>query len=94
MIPVLNEGTIRVCNVFQVVKFDKWYDPEGLDIPDNYRVVAEGDFEFCHDWLEDMHYDMKESKYSDVQSYDGDTLQLYYPYSQKRVTYKIIRKGE
>ncbi len=75
----------------QIVKTDKWWDPEGLDIPnDSKQVIFEGSLNKCGKWLGAKYSNAKQDRDIAVRSYTpNEYLELYYFNSQSKECYTI-----
>jgi len=75
----------------QIIETDKWWDPEGLDTPeDSGRVIFDGSIEKCGRWLESKYNNAKRDRDIAVRSYTpNEYLELYYFNSQSKVCYTI-----
>ena len=76
----------------KIVETSKWWDPEGLDIPEDAgRVCMQGTMSQCAKWLADKCNEAKQDDFISVREYTpGKTLQLYYFNSQSKVNYVLV----
>ena len=79
---------------YWVIKTSEWWDPEGLNIPnDKYSIWFGGSEEECKSWLKDKYQkSLDDKEYCDVEKYeDGKYLTVYYPHAVARATYTVTK---
>ena len=84
---------------FCVIKTSDWYDPEGLNIPDDGKVVFSGTLDECSDWLTDKYWNAKTQKETAKHRWDIDeivedykphnSLVIYYPHAIAKAYFTI-----
>lgn len=84
---------------FCVIKTSDWYDPEGLDIPDDGKVVFSGTFNECSDWLTNKYWDAENQKETAKNQWDiravvedykpHNSLAIYYPLAIAKAYFTI-----
>ena len=98
----LGQAAIKVKNKFNqdakaypywVVKTEKWYDPEGLDIDNkNINIQFAGDYDECKDWIDRLIKKAKADKGKGscvIEDYGDDYVKLYYPHAVAKSMFSI-----
>lgn len=79
---------------YWVIETSEWWDPEGLNIPnDKYNIWFGGSEKECKTWLKNKYQkSLNDKEYCDVEKYeDGKSLTIYYPHAIAKATYTITK---
>jgi len=76
-----------------VIKTSKWYDPEGLNIPDkDFDIQFAGTLQECKDKLRKIKDEaMLDGDWQVVDNEGTDFVTIYYPHAISKATFTIIK---
>lgn len=76
---------------YWVIKTDRWYDPEGLNIPNkDYAIEYAGTYDECNDKLSQLRNSV-DNDWICLDKTGKDFVTLYYPHAIAKSTFSIIK---
>lgn len=78
-------------SLYSLVCKQGWYDPEGLNISSDDKILEQGSFDECCECLEARYNSCANLDNLIVSEYEpGSVLKLYFPHAKVKETYMIV----